>query len=115
MKGYDFLKGIRREFDPCFRYIVLARETPAGDDEAFSDVLELIDTGGTAIVDRSLYHDQTSGTAVLVLKIPPNDSRPIDQVLSKGRLPEDIVFYVYENQEPLGKASKTGPEKRENH
>lgn len=93
----EFLKNIRRDFDPYFRYIVLARETSAGDIKVFSDVLKLIGADGPAVIDSSFHYHEASGTSALVIKLRPYDSSSIDKAIVSGKLPEDVVFYIYEN------------------
>ncbi|MFP3928759.1 MAG: hypothetical protein ACLFUP_07630 [Desulfobacteraceae bacterium] len=103
------MKDIRKDFDPCFRYIVLARETSAGGYEAFSDILRLVGPNRPEVVDRAFYRDETSGTAVLVIKLRPNAPSQIDQAIINGRLPEDVVFYLYENRERLCENESRAP------
>lgn len=99
MKGSEFLKGIRQEFDPCFRYMVLTRESAGAEEHAFSDVLALIDSDRSAVVDRSFYRDKGSGLIALVLKLQPNVRSSIMQSLVGGGFPPDIVFYIYESHD----------------
>ena len=114
MKGGEFLKGIRQGFDPCFRYMVLTRKSAATEKHAFSDVLALIDSDRSAVVDRSFYRDKGSGLIALVLKLQPHVRSSIMQNLVGGGFPADIVFYIYEShnraceKDPGSQARKEG-------
>lgn len=99
METTDFLKKIRKHFDPCFRYMVLTRKWSGKADSAFSDVYPLIDKEASAVVGRSIHRDPASGALALVLKLLPHEPSAIVSALVGGRLPEDISFYVYESHD----------------
>ena len=111
MQGSEFLKNVRKNFDPCFRYILMARQTPFQDDRAFSDVLRWIDTDSPAVMERSFHRDEASDTVALVIKLRPQNSTSIVQALVSARLPEDIAFYIYENEERFCGPTSEGTDK----
>jgi hypothetical protein len=106
MNSDAFLKTIRESFDPCFRYLVLGRQWSGEETGAFPLVLGLIDTEGSAVVEQSFHRDPDSDTVALVLKLAPDAPSSVVSALVSGRLPEDIVFYLYE---PHDRACEAAP------
>ena len=113
MEIADFLKRIRKDFDPCFRYMVLVRKWSGKADSAFSDVLPLIDKESSAAVDRSIHRDPVSGALALVLKLRPHEPSVLVSALVEEKLPDDIAFYVYASHDRACEAPsdrRAGPE-----
>ncbi|MGD8369398.1 MAG: hypothetical protein PVG78_17295 [Desulfobacterales bacterium] len=108
-----FFNVIRQKFDPCFRYIVLIRRAAEENARAFSDIKELLDSSGLAVVCRSFHRDRASGMVALVLKCRPDiPASPLADFFGNN-LPEDIVLYIYEPRKPAGNQPTGKPSPKE--
>ncbi|MBW2604153.1 MAG: hypothetical protein JRE28_07540 [Deltaproteobacteria bacterium] len=89
------IEKIKQALDPSCSYVIFEKASESADQEKFREIFDTFSVLNLEASEWKIYHDNSTGLALLVIKVDPeNTDKILQDVLTIG-LPNDMTCYSY--------------------
>jgi hypothetical protein len=88
---------IKQRLDPDCSYVIFEKTIKSQKNKKFEEVHAVLSQIKKGILNQETHQDVKKKQLYLVVKLDPNQTEGIIEVILTIKLPEDITFYIYKS------------------